>query len=56
MRYNEDYQWKLNETHDLMLEKIIKVSCCEPCEEETVDESLCKQTFIKRDKELNSTL
>ena len=33
MRYNEDWWWKLNETHDLMLEKI-GASCCDDCLDE----------------------
>tara|TARA_B100000424_G_scaffold57337_1_gene41372 strand:- start:22128 stop:24518 length:2391 start_codon:yes stop_codon:yes gene_type:complete len=35
LRYNDDWWWKLNETHDLMLEKI-GASCCDDCLEEKV--------------------
>ena len=49
MRHNDDWWWKLNETHDLMLEKI-GASCCEPCEEETVDESLWANIHKKRQR------
>ena len=34
-KYGEDWWWKLNETHDLMLEKI-GASCCDDCLEEKV--------------------
>lgn len=49
MRHNDDWWWKLNETHDAMLEKI-GASCCEPCEEETVDESLWANIHKKRQR------
>ena len=49
LRYNDDWWWKLNETHDAMLEKI-GASCCEPCEEETVDESLWANIHKKRQR------
>ena len=32
-KYGEDWWWKLNETHDLMLEKI-GASCCDDCKED----------------------
>ena len=37
MRYGDDWWWKLNETHDLMLEKI--GACCDDCLEENVNEA-----------------
>mgnify|MGYP001408654455 CR=1 FL=1 len=49
LRFEDDWWWKLNETHDAMLEKI-GVSCCEPCEEETVDESLWANIHKKRQR------
>ena len=49
MRHDDDWWWKLNETHDAMLEKI-GASCCEPCEEETVDESLWANIHKKRQR------
>ena len=49
LRFNDDWWWKLNETHDAMLEKI-GASCCEPCEEETVDESLWANIHKKRQR------
>ena len=33
LKYNDDWWWKLNETHDLMLEKI-GASCCDDCKED----------------------
>ena len=33
LKYNNDWWWKLNETHDLMLEKI-GASCCDDCKED----------------------
>jgi len=33
LRYNDDWWWKLNETHDAMLEKI-GASCCDDCLDE----------------------
>ena len=49
LRYNDDWWWKLNETHDAMLEKI-GASCCRFCEEETVDESLWANIHKKRQR------
>jgi len=49
MRHDDDWWWKLNETHDAMLEKI-GASCCEPCEEETVNESLWANIHKKRQR------
>ena len=49
LRYNDDWWWKLSETHDAMLEKI-GASCCDDCTEELDEKAPDTADAMKRYK------